>query len=355
VVIIYQFNHVLHYCLSIDPYLVSSNKDLIKCRQKVEHIKKYLEWMKLGTDDHKSSINSLLEKIETLEWSLFKRQFKPLTAKVIQHQRIGSPGNSSVWRVMLKDSFFSSERGPFASKEISIAHREDSKLRRELALLWYLSESPFRQYFIGFIGWKMDNHYMSIFMEFADYDLMHWITLFSKKTNEESKQQILIDIANGIQVLHMLGLSHRDLKPQNILIKIEDKHIRTKICDFETARQAVTGPNKTLNLFTQGYAAPEQEYSGLDVNASTSMQKIDNWAFGMLIFVVFSSMEPKKEKPEAGNNEFPTLQYVKKNMNQLIPPLWQSIMFNCLKENPTDRISMEELLLSLFSNTNPNK
>jgi len=63
---------------------------------------------------------------------------KPLTSKIDRLEQIGSVSQSSVWKVNLTYGilFLSTSSGPFAVKEVQTFHRDEKKLRREIALLW---------------------------------------------------------------------------------------------------------------------------------------------------------------------------------------------------------------------------
>src|SRR5215217_6569021 len=54
---------------------------------------------------------------------------------------------------------------------------------------------------------------------------------FTKK-NPQHVDKLLVDVLRGLAFLHKHGIAHRDLKPQNILIKIVDDEPVSKITDF---------------------------------------------------------------------------------------------------------------------------
>jgi serine/threonine protein kinase len=49
-------------------------------------------------------------------------------------------------------------------------------------------------------------------------------------------KEILRQILNGLSYLHLEGIFHRDLKPQNILINYSSDQSEIKIVDFGLAR-----------------------------------------------------------------------------------------------------------------------
>ena len=117
---------------------------------------------------------------------------------------------------------------------------------------------------------------------------------------------IASDIANGLKYLHELGITHRDLKTDNILITNQHyaslspaevkeqwkrRPIISKITDFGESRSEMiqtrsfmlsraTGTN--LNRGTLVYAAPETQT--MSVPTLHDLQKMDMWSFGMVLY-----------------------------------------------------------------------
>ena len=79
----------------------------------------------------------------------------------------------------------------------------------------------------------MDNYY--IVMELVPGgDLMDFVAA-NGAIGEDATQVITKQILEGIAYVHNLGISHRDLKPDNILI-MQDDPILVKITDFGLAK-----------------------------------------------------------------------------------------------------------------------
>ena len=85
---------------------------------------------------------------------------------------------------------------------------------------------------------------MYLIFEYMDYDLKNFIE--SYENNEVIPisliKEILKQILNGLAYIHLEGILHRDLKPQNLLI---EKSGIIKLADFGLAR-AFGCPIKTL-------------------------------------------------------------------------------------------------------------
>lgn len=72
--------------------------------------------------------------------------------------------------------------------------------------------------------------------------------------NWAKRVKIIHGIAMGIKCLHDGGVTHRDLKPDNILL---DDKFNPKIADFATAKPFIDNPSTLTLVRTAGYVAPE--------------------------------------------------------------------------------------------------
>lgn len=81
-----------------------------------------------------------------------------------------------------------------------------------------------------------------------------------RKISEKDLLKIMLQILDGLQVVHNANTLHRDIKPQNIYLSEEGFPL---LLDFGAARQAMQDDNHTLSVFfTPGYAPIEQYPSG---------------------------------------------------------------------------------------------
>ena len=87
--------------------------------------------------------------------------------------------------------------------------------------------------------------------------------------------------------MHRLGIAHRDLKLENMLI---DDKFNIKICDFGFAKMDIVNPSATF-CGSKAYAAPEilagQEYSPT---------KADVWAIGVILYIFVTGTMPFNEE-----------------------------------------------------------
>ena len=96
-----------------------------------------------------------------------------------------------------------------------------------------------------------------------------------KKLTEKEATDLLLNVAQGLALLHQKGIIHRDIKPANLL---REKSGQIRLIDFDAARLVKEGTDEdTTRLGTRGYAPPEQYgYGQTDARS-------DLYALGMTV------------------------------------------------------------------------
>jgi TolB-like protein/tRNA A-37 threonylcarbamoyl transferase component Bud32 len=150
-------------------------------------------------------------------------------------------------------------------------------------------------------------------------------------------------IAEGLAEAHRLGVIHRDLKPQNIMI---DDQGKVRIMDFGIARQ-LSGPDLTaadMIVGTPHYMSPEQA-AGETLDART-----DIYSVGAILFEMVTG-RPPFEGPTGlavAMKHRAELPRHPRELNAEVPEEIDRLILKCLAKKKEDRYqSAKELLAAL--------
>jgi serine/threonine protein kinase/tetratricopeptide (TPR) repeat protein len=106
---------------------------------------------------------------------------------------------------------------------------------------------------------------------------------------QEEAMQILRQMIAGLAALHAVGIIHRDVKPNNIMLDGSGQDLRLCITDFGLARAYAidsTNLSKGAVMGTPAYMAPELFFGRPPSQAS------DIFAFGVVLHEVFTGEKP---------------------------------------------------------------
>jgi serine/threonine protein kinase len=108
--------------------------------------------------------------------------------------------------------------------------------------------------------------------------------ILSEKLNDESEvKRLFSQIAEGISYLHKHGISHGDIKPDNIVLTADGE---AKLIDFGYSKESFIGFDCDKSG-TVKYSAPELLRSGV-----YDTRKADSWSLGILLFVMATGRFP---------------------------------------------------------------
>lgn len=135
------------------------------------------------------------------------------------------------------------------------------------------------KYFFYSSGEKKDEVYLNLVLEFIPETVYRVARHYSK-----SKQTIptsfiklyMYQLFRSLAYIHSLGICHRDIKPQNLLLDPESGVL--KLCDFGSAKHLVRGEPNVSYICSRYYRAPELIFGATDY---TTM--IDVWSAGCVL------------------------------------------------------------------------
>lgn len=102
---------------------------------------------------------------------------------------------------------------------------------------------------------------------------------------------LFYQIAQAVQYLHNQGITHRDLKPQNVLLVSDAAKTRVKVGDFGLSKLIVDDGSLLRTVCgTPCYAAPEI----WDENHTVYDKKVDVWSLGVILYYMLEQELPFK-------------------------------------------------------------
>ena len=128
-------------------------------------------------------------------------------------------------------------------------------------------------------GDKSDEIFLNVVMDYIPETLSRLVRQYHKSKTQIPMLIIKLysyQILRGIAYLETLGICHRDIKPQNILIDPNTHSL--KICDFGSAKMLVKGETNIAYICSRYYRAPE-----LIFGSSEYTNAIDVWSVGCVI------------------------------------------------------------------------
>ncbi|WP_240670349.1 serine/threonine-protein kinase [Actinoplanes solisilvae] len=146
---------------------------------------------------------------------------------------------------------------------------------------------------------------------------------------------LLAQVAAALTQAHELGVVHRDVKPDNILLQENDGRLDVRLTDFGIARvldaAGLTTPHAIVG--TPHYMAPEA-IQGEAVFAS------DVYSVGIVLFELLTGAPPYAGEPLAVLRGH--LDETPERPEGMPPPVWDLIMW-CLTKDPAGRPSAADL------------
>jgi len=171
---------------------------------------------------------------------------------------------------------------------------------------------------------------------------------YNGKFNEKLTRTICRQFFKGLRACHQVGIAHRDLKPDNILL---DSNYTVKICDFgfsKSFRRGEGAGHRTdmlTILGTKGYMSPEM------LTKIPYSEKTDIFSAGVILFILLAGYPPL-QTAEIGDWWFERLLEGRYNR------FWQAhaqggmrcsneaknLIVNMLEPNPRERYTIDQVL-----------
>ncbi|GAA5894988.1 uncharacterized protein JCM6883_002283 [Sporobolomyces salmoneus] len=159
-----------------------------------------------------------------------------------------------------------------------------SSLKAEIELLKDLDHPNI----VLYLGMEQTHEFLSIFLEYVPGGSVGRIIRTHGKFEENVIKFFTLQILDGLEYLHSLGILHRDMKADNILI---DQDGMCKISDFGTSKKSGDIYQNNENMSMQGsifWMAPEVIHN--DKRGYSA--KADIWSLGCICIEMLAGSRP---------------------------------------------------------------
>ena len=153
--------------------------------------------------------------------------------------------------------------------------------------------------------------------------------------------RVLRQVASALAEAHRLGVVHRDLKPDNILVHRGEERLETRLTDFGIARvlhtRGLTTPGALIG--TPNYLAPEA------IHGTPPSPAADVYALGILLYELIVGRPPYSGGPAAAVLR----RHVEDNPHRYpeIPARAWAVIEACMDKTPERRPPAEALVSTL--------
>ncbi|KAM3139422.1 hypothetical protein pb186bvf_008447 [Paramecium bursaria] len=197
-------------------------------------------------------------------------------------------------------------------------------IKNEIDILTYLGEST---HITKMITYFEDQASIYIQLEYANDGNLRQKLMKERKMEDQQALFYIKQIIDSLEYLHSKNLIYRDLRPENILIKKNEKKVlQVKLCDFGLS--TISGQKLVGGVVD--YSAPEI-YLQMPYT-----QSVDIWSLGVVIHELLTGKLPFD----------PTIAQLKRGKKQDI--LLRNVTQNRYNLSPLISVGARDLLLMIF-------
>jgi len=231
----------------------------------------------------------------------------------------------------------------YAVKFIEINEDDGENLQNEIDILKATHECDF---IVHYHGAYLKENYLMIVMEYCDGgSVLDLVNVLNTGLKEKEIAAICSHCLRGLQYMHSHRIIHRDIKAGNVLLSNDG---RAKLADFGVSTKLLTSVQKHRTVVGSPYwMSPEVIVA--PNGASGYDYKADIWSLGI------SAIEMAESKPP--HYDINPLRVIFVIPNRAPPVLKEPSKWSqefcdfitmCLKKNPLDRPTAEQLLRHPF-------
>ncbi|XP_041089321.1 serine/threonine-protein kinase pim-2-like [Polyodon spathula] len=209
--------------------------------------------------------------------------------------------------------------------------QEEGRLPLEVALLKMVGRAPVDPGVIELLEWFERPEVILLVLERPHpcSDLFDFAHSQGGLLKEHTARNLMHQLVGALEHCHRRGVLHRDVKPENILVKTDTESL--KLIDFGCG-DLIQDSVYTKFAGTPQYAPPEwvlqQQYHALPATA---------WSLGVLLFDLVCGHLPFRKDKDIIRGVL--------NFNKGVSKECRNLIRHCLSHFPESRPSLEEILL----------
>lgn len=187
-----------------------------------------------------------------------------------------------------------------------------------------------------------NNEYIYIVMEYLSGGDLNLLIKEQKELTESQVALIIKQIAEGLEYINNYGAIHRDIKMENIMLKVKGDLNSVTIIDFGLTKTIAPGEKLAETMGTLAFIAPEV------ISRNPYDKAVDVWSIGVVFYYLLSGKLPFYAETE--ENVTKKIKYSNPDYNEKVigkrSEACIEMVKKCLEKKPEKRISIRNLLQS---------
>ena len=214
------------------------------------------------------------------------------------------------------------------------------QINREIEIMYKLNHP----HIIKLINHFEDNEKIYLIMPYASKGQLYSLLRKQVRFDQRTAAQYMREVLEAVRYIHSFSpkIIHRDIKPENLLL---DENYRVLLSDFGWSNFLDENEFRKTFCGTPEYLSPEM------AKKEGHNEMVDIWAMGVLMFEFLAGYPPffGSCPKELYNN----IKKLKIEWPVDFPPLAKNLITKILKINPSERLSINEILDHAWFTQNP--